>query len=53
MRYIKPIYAKETIETKDIILTSPVVNENVVFEEVSTDKANVKASIFDILGISR
>ena len=53
MKYIKPNYTKEVIETNDIVLTSPetiVLGEGMTLTEKDNGGAQVGASAMDILG---
>jgi len=49
MKYIKPTYKKEEIETSDIILMS--LGKGVTLTEKDENTAQVGASVLDILGL--
>lgn len=51
MKYIKPTYKNETVETKDIVLAS--LGEGVSLVEKDESSAQVSASVLDILGLVR
>lgn len=51
MKYTKPSYIKEDVSTGDILLLS--ANEGVSITDKGNGKANVSASVLDILGIRR
>lgn len=50
MKYTKPSYEKECLETNDIILISGIGTSEVTVNEVSSTQAQVSASIKDVLG---
>ena len=49
MRYIKPNYETEVIETSDIMLVS--LGDGVTLTETAEGNANVSASVLDVLGL--
>ena len=49
MKYIKPIYIKEKIETQDIMAVS--LGNNVSLTETAEGTAQVSSSVLDILGL--
>ena len=52
MRYIKPSFEKEAVETEDIILASVVdLGNGVTLTETAEGNAKVSASVFDVLGL--
>ena len=54
MRYIKPNYEREAVETADILVTSPGVVDlggGATLTEVNESTAQVGASALDVLGL--
>lgn len=49
MKYIKPTYEKEKVESNDIILTSG----GATIKKINESAAIVSASILDVLGLRR
>ena len=49
MRYTKPVYEKETVETEDIMLLS--LGNGVSLTETAEGNAQVSASVLDVLGL--
>ena len=47
MKYIKPTYEKEVVESNDIIL----ISGGATVKEINESTANVSASILDVLGL--
>lgn len=50
MKYIKPTYANEVIETSDIVLTSIIGDGEAKLEATSSTSARVSASVQSVLG---
>ena len=52
MRYLKPEYSNETIETKDIVLVSSIdLGNGATLTQINEAAAQVGASALDILGL--
>ena len=52
MRYIKPSFEKEAVETEDIILASVVdLGNGATLTQINEGAAQVGASALDILGL--
>ena len=49
MRYEKPTYSKENLETKDIV-TFSFIRDEITVTEVFDDQAEVSVSANDVLG---
>ena len=49
MRYTKPVYEKETVETEYIMLLS--LGNGVSLTETAEGNAQVSASVLDVLGL--
>ena len=49
MKYLKPVYEKETVETEDIMLLS--LGNGVSLTETAEGNAQVSASVLDVLGL--
>ena len=50
MKYIKPTYTNEVIETSDIVLTSIIGGGEAKLEATSSTSAKVSASVQSVLG---
>ena len=50
MKYIKPTYRNESLETEDVILASVLLDGGATLVEKDSDNAQVGASVLDILG---
>ena len=50
MKYTKPSYEIQSIETRDIILVSAIGSNEVTVNEVSSTQAQVSTSLKSILG---
>ena len=50
MKYIKPTYKNEVIETSDIVLTSIIGGGEAKIEATSSTSAKVSASVQSVLG---
>ena len=51
MKYIKPTYKNESLETEDIILASVQLAGGATLIEKDTNSAQVGASVLDVLGL--
>lgn len=51
MKYIKPTYKNEAIETEDIILTSLILDGGATLVDKGDGNAQVSSSALDILGL--
>lgn len=51
MKYIKPTYKNERLETEDIILSSLISEGGATIVEIDEGSARVGASALDILGL--
>ena len=51
MKYTKPTYKNEVLETSDIILASIDLGEGVTLTETAEGGAQVGASALDVLGL--
>ena len=51
MKYIKPTYKNETLETSDVILASINLGGGVTLTETAEGGAQVGASALDVLGL--
>lgn len=51
MRYIKPSYNNEAIESKDIVLASIILEGGATLIEKDDGTAQVGASALDVLGL--
>ena len=51
MKYIKPTYENESLETKDVILASVILDGGATLVEKDSNSAQVGASALDVLGL--
>ena len=52
MRYIKPTYESQNVETSDIILASGIkLDGGAILNQINEDTAQVSTSVNDILGL--
>ena len=51
MKYIKPTYKNEALETEDIVLASVQLEGGATLTQIDESTAQVGASAFDILGL--
>ena len=51
MKYIKPTYKNESLETEDIVLASLQVGGGATLVEIDSGSAQVGASALDVLGL--
>ena len=51
MKYIKPTYKNECLETEDVILASISLDGGATLVEKDSNSARVSTSVFDILGM--
>ena len=51
MKYIKPTYKNESLETQDVILASILLDGGATLVEIDKSSAQVGASALDILGL--
>ena len=51
MKYIKPTYKTEALETEDIILTSLILEGGATLVDKGDGNAQVSTSALDILGL--
>ena len=53
MKYIKPTYKNEALDTGDIILASLGAQPSASLTEVNSSTAQLSASVLDVLGLRR
>ena len=51
MKYIKPTYKNESLETEDVILASLQIEGGATLVEIDSESAQVGASALDVLGL--
>ena len=51
MKYIKPSYKNESLETQDVILSSVLLDGGATLVEKDSYSAQVGASALDVLGL--
>lgn len=51
MKYVKPAYKNESLETEDVILASLLLDGGATLIEIDKGSAQVGASALDILGL--
>ena len=51
MKYIKPTYKNESMETEDVVLASLIFENGATLVEIDKNSAQVGASALDILGL--